>query len=45
MQAWRISACLRAHSVLELPSGTAAATGTRRGDRLEISDVINDVTN
>jgi uncharacterized protein len=45
MPAWRISACLRAHSVLELPSGTAAATGTRRGDRLEISDVINDVTN
>jgi uncharacterized membrane protein (UPF0127 family) len=39
MAAWRISACLRAHSVLELPSGTAAATGTRRGDRLEISDV------
>lgn len=35
MQRWRMAACLRAHSVLELPSGTAAATGTARGDQLE----------
>lgn len=37
MTAWRLAACLRAHSVLEVPAGTAAATGTRCGDRLEIS--------
>jgi uncharacterized membrane protein (UPF0127 family) len=34
---WRLSACLRAHSVLELPSGTIRATQTQRGDILEIS--------
>lgn len=34
---WRLSACLTAHSVLELPSGTAAASGTRRGDVLEFA--------
>jgi uncharacterized membrane protein (UPF0127 family) len=31
----KISVCLRAHSVLELPAGTAAATGTLPGDQLE----------
>jgi uncharacterized membrane protein (UPF0127 family) len=35
MPRWRIAACLWAHSVLELPSGTAAATKTTRGDQLE----------
>ena len=35
MPRWRMSACLRAHSVLELPSGTAAATKTAAGDQLE----------
>ena len=35
MRQWRMSACLRAHSVLELPSGTAAATQTVAGDQLE----------
>ena len=35
MPRWRMSACLRAHSVLELPSGTAAATKTSAGDQLE----------
>jgi uncharacterized membrane protein (UPF0127 family) len=34
--AWRLSACLPAHSVLELPAGTVRATQTRRGDQLEI---------
>jgi uncharacterized membrane protein (UPF0127 family) len=34
MPRWRIAACFWAHSVLELPSGTAAATGTIRGDQL-----------
>ena len=32
----RISVCLRAHSVLELAAGRAAATGTEVGDQLEI---------
>ena len=30
----RISACLSAHSVLELPAGTVDATGTQKGDQL-----------
>ena len=32
----RISGCLLAHSVLELPAGTIEATGTRAGDQLAI---------
>ena len=32
----RIALCLRAHSVLELPAGTIAATGTQPGDELEL---------
>lgn len=32
---WRLSACLRAHSVLELPAGTIRATQTQPGDTLE----------
>jgi uncharacterized membrane protein (UPF0127 family) len=35
MPRWRMAACLWAHSVLELPSGTAEATKTSRGDQLE----------
>jgi len=35
MPRWRLALCLWAHSVLELPSGTAAATATARGDQLE----------
>lgn len=31
---WRMSACLTAESVLELPAGTAEQTGTRPGDEL-----------
>ena len=33
---WRLSACLPAHSVIELPAGTAQETGTRPGDVLAI---------
>jgi uncharacterized membrane protein (UPF0127 family) len=33
---WRLSACLSAHSILELPAGTAEETGTQAGDVLEI---------
>ena len=36
MVPWRLSACLSAHSILELPAGAVAATGTQRGDQLEI---------
>jgi uncharacterized membrane protein (UPF0127 family) len=34
MPQWRLSGSFRAHSVLELPSGTAEATQTVRGDQL-----------
>lgn len=34
---WRISACLSAHSVLELPAGIVRETDTQRGDLLEIT--------
>jgi uncharacterized protein len=37
--AWRMSACLSAHSVLELPAGTAAKTATQVGDVFEIENV------
>ena len=42
--AWRISACLTAHSVLELPAGTAAATRTQRGDQVEIAQMADSPT-
>lgn len=32
--AWRLSACLTAHSILELPAGTARKSGTLPGDEL-----------
>jgi uncharacterized membrane protein (UPF0127 family) len=32
----RLAVCWRAHSVLELPAGTLAATGTQPGDELEL---------
>ena len=35
MKPRRISICLRAHSVLELPAGTVSLTGTEKGDQLE----------
>ena len=34
--AWRLSACLSAHSVLELPAGTVEQTRTVVGDELEV---------
>jgi hypothetical protein len=36
---WRLSVCLSAHSVLELPSGTIRETRTEPGDTLEFSVV------
>jgi uncharacterized membrane protein (UPF0127 family) len=32
----RLAICLLAHSVLELPAGTVAASGTMPGDQLEL---------
>jgi uncharacterized membrane protein (UPF0127 family) len=34
---WRLSACLSAHSVLELAAGTIRVTHTKPGDMLEVS--------
>ena len=34
--AWRLSACLSAHSILELPAGTAEKSGTVAGDELSM---------
>jgi uncharacterized protein len=39
MAPWRISGCLTAHSVLELPAGTITRTGTVRGDQLDIKNL------
>ena len=36
MGRWKMAACFRAHSVLELPSGTCQRTGTQPGDQLEL---------
>ncbi len=36
---WRVSACLSAHSVLELPAGTIRDTLTVPGDTLEFATV------
>ena len=38
--AWRISACLLAHSVIELPAGTISASQTQTGDTLVFSNFI-----
>jgi uncharacterized protein len=34
---WRLSACLSAHSIIELPAGTILRTQTVSGDTLEFS--------
>jgi hypothetical protein len=39
MKPWKMSFCLPAHSVLELPAGTAARTKTEPGDQLAFEDV------
>jgi uncharacterized membrane protein (UPF0127 family) len=36
---WRLSACLSAHSILELASGTIERTQTSPGDMLEFSSI------
>jgi uncharacterized membrane protein (UPF0127 family) len=37
---WRVSLCLSAHSVLELPSGTIRDSQTEVGDSVEIVPVV-----
>jgi hypothetical protein len=37
---WRMSACVSAHSVLELAAGTIQETQTKRGDQLKISSPV-----
>ena len=34
---WKLSACLFAHSIIELPAGTVDSTNTKPGDQLEFS--------
>lgn len=36
---WRISMCLPAHSVIELPPGTIDRSGTAKGDELELIEI------
>ena len=36
---WRMSACLSAHSVIELPAGTAEQSGTQAGDELAVEPI------
>jgi hypothetical protein len=38
---WRLSACLSAYSILELPAGTIRDTQTQPGDELEISPALS----
>lgn len=40
---WRLSACLSAHSIVELPAGTIQRTHTETGDRLEFAPATPDL--
>jgi hypothetical protein len=42
--AWRISVCLSAHSILELPAGTILKTQTSPGDRIEFTPAADPAT-
>lgn len=39
MTPWRLSFCLSAHSVLELPAGVIEDTNTQRGDQLVLLEI------
>jgi hypothetical protein len=39
LRPWRMAACLRANSVIELPAGAIAATGTIAGDQIVLEPV------
>jgi uncharacterized membrane protein (UPF0127 family) len=41
---WRMSVCLTAHSILELPAGTIRDSQTQRGDTLEFSPAVEHAT-
>ena len=41
---WRISLCLSAHSILELPSGAIRASRTEAGDTLQLSPATEDLS-
>ena len=43
--AWRLSACLTAHSILELPAGTAEKSGTLPGDELSFEKLMPEKLN
>jgi hypothetical protein len=43
--AWRLSACFTAHSVLELPAGTAEAAHTVQGDSVEMVPALAPLQN
>jgi uncharacterized protein len=45
MAPWRISLCLTAQSVLELPAGTITSTGTQKGDLLKATVKRIDLSN
>ena len=36
---WRLSMCLSAHSIIELPAGTAVAGSASKGDQLEFESI------
>jgi uncharacterized membrane protein (UPF0127 family) len=40
LKPWRVSGCLRAHSVLELPAGMIESSGTAKGDQLEFEKLV-----
>lgn len=37
---WRMSACLSAHSILELPAGVVLSSQTQKGDMIEFSPAL-----
>jgi hypothetical protein len=39
LRPWRMSICLSAHSVIELPVGVIEASATQKGDQLELVEV------
>jgi uncharacterized membrane protein (UPF0127 family) len=41
--AWRLSACLSAHSIVELPAGAVEQSGTCVGDELSFDQVPDPV--
>ena len=40
LRPWRLAMKFGAHSVLELPVGTVAASGTMRGDQIEVTQLV-----